>query len=185
MEFEIRFARDREGRISAIACRFGDGAAKSVAAAVEAVQHIERFLANALTVGAAIEGRNAAAKLFEAYQAWANREGFPAMSMKGFGETMRAAGFERVTSDGRKWIIPPGTAAKVARANRSAAKLAGDGDRKKRVTDKLASPRSPAAGGARKRSKMEKANPAGTGMGGLFDSVENGGNPKVKGRKRG
>lgn len=109
IEIELKLHRDAAGLIVGIACKIGDGAAAQVGSLVDAVLQVERFLSVAIAAGGAIEGRNAAAKLFEAYRSWAAIEGLPGMGVKRFAAAMRAAGFEQLASNGRKWIIPVGT----------------------------------------------------------------------------
>lgn len=113
IELELKIQRDAAGLIVGIGCRIGEGAAKQVGSLVDTVLQIERFLGIALGTGAAIEGRNAAAKLFEAYRTWSAAEGLPGMGIKTFARAMRAAGFEQIASNGRKWFIPSGTAARL------------------------------------------------------------------------
>ena len=113
IEFEMKLERDAAGLIVGIACRIGEGAAQRVAESVDLARVAELFLAVALEGGAAIEGRNPAAKLYQEYCVWAGRSGAAALPIKRFVAAMRAAGFRQIQSNGRKWFIPAGTAKRL------------------------------------------------------------------------
>lgn len=113
IELEMKIQRDAAGLVVGVALRIGEGTSQAVSERVDLVQQIERFLAAAFENGRVIEGRNPAAALFESFTNWSAGEGLPCMTVKRFAAAMRAAGFSQVASNGRKWVLPPGTAERL------------------------------------------------------------------------
>jgi|GEM_PF-5243594 len=115
LEFELRFDRDAAGLIVGIACKIGPAIEREpvMTAPGCAVIEVERFLGAALREGWAVEGRNPAGLLHAAYRKWAEQHGQAGLSIKGFNHAMHAAGFVQISSNGRKWLLPTGTAERL------------------------------------------------------------------------